>query len=147
MSGINLKPFQTEAQPNVFSNTIDLEEESSQPQQSRLTTDLSTSTKTKNSGTTMASSNTTYQSIPINPPVSTDKPESKFTRYIKTFSLPPIIFDSFMSMVTSLLVWLSVYTIVGADNLPGGIVFVIVFLEFGGRITGNIKIRLAENKY
>ncbi|XP_035705834.1 sodium/hydrogen exchanger 9B2 isoform X2 [Folsomia candida] len=136
MSGINLKPFQTEAQPNVFSNTIDLEEESSQPQQSRLTTDLSTSTKTKNSGTTMASSNTTYQSIPINPPVSTDKPESKFTRYIKTFSLPPIIFDSFMSMVTSLLVWLSVYTIVGADNLPGGIVFVIVFLEFGGRITG-----------
>lgn len=104
-----------------FTNEIDLEEEYQNvcPRNSTVST-------------------TMYQTIQttdnqLSPMVAVD---SKFNHFIKTFNLPPIIFESFMSLVTAALVWLTVYTIVGDENLPGGVVFVVVFLEFGGRITG-----------
>ncbi len=133
MSKINhLEEFQKDNHPHAYQNPIELDEE------------VGGSINNPKPDNLDPMSNSTYQSIPIimhNNSIPLESQKSKIGHFIAEFKVHPLVFEIFTSLLVSVLVWLTIYTIVGEDeSLPGGIVFVIVFLEFGGRTVGNLYI-------
>jgi hypothetical protein len=79
---------------------------------------------------------TKYETIPIPIIPSQDAAVGRISLWIRDFRVPDLVFQLSFSIVLPLLVWLAVFVTVGDQNFPGGSVFVIVILEFLGRISG-----------
>lgn len=60
----------------------------------------------------------------------------RFSNWLSNLQLHPYFYNVLLYTLLPAWVWLSIYVLVGSDNLPGGTVFVVVILGCAGRLLG-----------